>query len=155
MEIRRVLVPVDFSEPSEAALRYALALAARFEAEVALVHVFQPPLHALPDPLFVPRPQAFVDLSNLTQKQLDDLAHRYSGLGVRLHPILAEGVPYVEIVRIARDGKYDLVVMATQGRTGIAHLLLGSVAERVVRTSPIPVLTVRAAVAEPAAPQQI
>lgn len=141
MELRRILVPVDFSEASEAALGSAIDLAKSFEAEVTVVHVLQPPLRAIPDAALV-SPKELGDVTSILLQRLEELVARSSGRGVRLHATLTEGVPYIEITRLAKE--HDLVVMSTQGRTGLAHLLLGSVAERVVRTSPVPVLTIRA-----------
>ncbi|MCC7540228.1 MAG: universal stress protein [Deltaproteobacteria bacterium] len=141
MQIKRILVPVDFSEASESALRESVDLAQLLGAEITAVHVIEPPLAPLAGSTFV-MPPSFGDVTAILRQRLEELVQRSSGHGVRLHAVLAEGVPYVEIVRIAKD--HDLIVMSTQGRTGLAHLLLGSVAERIVRTSTIPVLTLRA-----------
>ena len=138
--MRRILVPIDFSEPAEAALRYAIDLAKVFGAEITVVHVIEPPMRMLPDAALM-SVASFGDVSSILRQRLEELVERSSGHGVRLHAVATEGIPYVEIVRIAKD--HDLVVMSTQGRTGLAHLLLGSVAERVVRTCPVPVLTAR------------
>lgn len=143
-EIRRVLCPVDFSEPSENALDYAIDFAAKFGAEVHLVHVYQLPVYALPDGAMMAGPEFTTKVTSELQKALQELADRKRGEST-IETHLVEGIPYKEIVRLSGELGADLVVMGTHGRTGIKHLLLGSVAERVVRSSEIPVITVPAA----------
>lgn len=142
-EIKRILCPVDFSETSEHALRYAIDLASRLGADVLLVHAYQLPTYALPDGALLARPDFVNNLTTELQKQLDELIRRYSGHGVSLEAKLTEGLAFQEIDRLGQEENADLIVMGTHGRTGMKHLLLGSVAERVVRTSKVPVLTVR------------
>jgi nucleotide-binding universal stress UspA family protein len=142
-EIKRILCPVDFSDTSEYALRYAVDLASRLNADVHLVHAYQLPTYALPDGAILAQPDFVANLTTEVQKQIDELARRYGSHGVALETHVVEGVAYAEIDRLAEEISADLVVMGTHGRTGLTHLLLGSVAERVVRTSKVPVLTVR------------
>jgi nucleotide-binding universal stress UspA family protein len=142
-QIKKILSPVDFSETSEHALRYSIDLASRLGSEVEVLHVYQLPTYALPDGAILARPDFVASLTDELQKQLDELLRRYSGHGVELKGRIVEGMPYAEVNRIAEEEGADMVVMGTHGRTGVKHLLLGSVAERVVRTSKIPVLTVR------------
>ena len=142
-EIKRILCPIDFSETSEHALRYAIDLASRLGADVRLLHAYQLPTYALPDGALLARPDFVNELTTELHKQLDELIHRYSGHGVSLEGKIVEGLAFSEVNRVAKDEKADLIVMGTHGRTGMKHLLLGSVAERVVRTAEIPVLTVR------------
>lgn len=139
-EIRRILCPIDFSEPSETALDYAVDLASKFEADVEVVHVYQLPVYALPDGAMMAGPEFTTKVTAELQKALDELASKKDGAKLSTH--LVEGIPYKEIVRMAGELDADLVVMGTHGRTGIKHLLLGSVAERVVRSSERPVITV-------------
>lgn len=139
-EIRRILCPVDFSTPSEKALDFALDLAGTLGAEVHLVHVFQLPIYALPDGAMMAGPELTTRVSTELQKALDELAVRRPGPKLPTH--LVEGVPYREVVRMSDELSADLIVMGTHGRTGIRHLLLGSVAERVVRSARVPVITV-------------
>ena len=142
-EIRRILSPVDFSDTSEHALSYAIDLASRLGADVQLVHVYQIPAYALPDGALIAQPDYIAKLTDELQRELDDLVRRFSGHEVKLEGHLVQGVPYVEITRVAKEKGADMIVMGTHGRTGLKHLLLGSVAERVVRTAEVPVLTVR------------
>ena len=139
--IHRILCPVDFSEPSARALEYALGLAERLGAEVDVVHVFQFPTFAVEDlalPLYLQE-----NLSQRLRERLEQLLIEKAGEGPKATARVLEGVPHVEIMEAAKGR--DLIVMGTHGRTGLSHLLLGSVAERVVRGSEIPVLTIRSA----------
>lgn len=141
-EIRRILCPVDFSEPSEAALDYAVDLASKFGADLQLVHVYQLPVYALPDGAMMAGPEFTTKVTNELQKALAELVDQKKSAGVKIESHLVEGIPYKEVVRLSAELEADLVVMGTHGRTGVKHLLLGSVAERVVRSSKIPVITV-------------
>jgi universal stress protein A len=139
VSIRSILCPVDFSLASEEALRYAVSLAAQVGAErVHVLHVHQPPR------LSAVSGGAAVDASKRdAAHRLEDVTKRYSAHDVELFPHFVEGVPYEEIVREAQRLGVDLIVIGTHGRTGLAHMLLGSITEHVVRRSPIPVCTVR------------
>jgi nucleotide-binding universal stress UspA family protein len=140
--ISKILVPTDFSPDADRALEYAVELAARFSASIRLVHVYRIPVVALPEGVVTLMP----DLPGL-MKQLEDglagVAARARKLGVSdVETTLAEGVDWHEILNVAKEHGCDLIVMGTRGRTGIPHLLLGSVAEKVVRKAECPVLTV-------------
>jgi nucleotide-binding universal stress UspA family protein len=151
----RILVPTDFSQPSDAALAYARALAARFGASLHVLHVFESPFTA-----GAVSPEVFVDDSPAVQAALFDeaknrLQHRVTARDREHHAATTEivaGRSAPAIVNYAAERKMDLIVMGTHGRSGIAHLLMGSVAEKVVRTAPCPVMTVRRA---PAAGGQV
>jgi universal stress protein A len=145
MEIRRILVPVDFSAQADAAYAYALDLARKLDAKITLLHVFQVPAFAFPD-ASVPLPaQTLIEVQNACRAQLGKLEQRAQEAGVPVASILLEGAPFVEIVRAARSQNADLVVMSTHGRTGLRHALMGSTAEKVVRKAPCAVLVVRPA----------
>ena len=144
---KRILVPTDFSPPSDAALEYARSVAARYGAALQLLHVAEDPYRAIySGEVFVP------EIEGLRDEILADTSRR---LKERLRPsdvtelhASAEsiiGTPAGSIVEYAGGHDIDLIVMGTHGRGGMAHLLMGSVAERVVRTAPCPVLTVREA----------
>lgn len=141
--IKNIICPVDFSEGSARAVAYALVLARSVEAELHIVHSYQLPLYALPDGGLVAGPEYVQQVSNSSQTSLDTLVEGLDkgDLVVKTH--LTEGVPHVEIARLTAELEGDLVVMGTHGRTGLKHILMGSVAERVVRTSEKPVLTIR------------
>lgn len=146
-DIKSILVPVDFSLGSRAALRHAALLAERFDAKVEVIHVWEP------SPVITPNQLMWVggDVDNFWRQLSGDLERRIKELVAEETPRIAKDVHVVveagyvahSVVRRIEQGHYDLVVMGTHGRTGLSHLLLGSVAERVVRLSPTPVLTVR------------
>ena len=142
-EIRRILCPIDFSETSKPAFEYAVALAAQLGAELELLHVYQLPAYALPEGGLEILAGLEAEIENRLQQQLDEFAKHSTEPSVKITTVLGTGVPYVEIIRAAKQRKADLIVIGTHGRTGLAHLLIGSVAERVVRTSEVPVLSIR------------
>jgi universal stress protein A len=142
-DYRLILCPVDFSKPSERALEAALDLATRLNAAVRVMHVYQLPATALPDVATDGLSDLEAVMESRLQDKLDAFVKRIAKPGVEVSMTLCEGVPYVEIVRGAKAAKADLIVIGTHGRTGLAHMMLGSVTERVVRTSEVPVLTVR------------
>jgi universal stress protein A len=139
--ITRILVPVDFSSHSDRAFRYALRLASRFGASVELIHVFDNPITA---DVYVPNlPEMLNSLIREAEKQLTALKSAAAGEGLSVETHVLTGQPAHTIVEHGRTGRFDLIVMGTHGRTGFSHLFVGSVAERVVRRAPCPVLTVR------------
>jgi len=141
--ITHILVPTDFSKSADDALAYALALAGQVGAVVRLVHVFDDPdTVALYSELYVPMPAEM--RSEILADLRRQLAARATAAGRTDVPAeVLTGVPWQAIVEAAAQHKCDLIVMGTHGRHGMAHLLLGSVAERVVRTAACPVLVVR------------
>ena len=142
-EIRRILCPVDLSEASKPAFEYAVALAAQLGAELELLHVYQLPAYALPEGGLEIPAGLEVELENRLQQQLDAFVKHSTDTSVKITTVLGKGIPYVEITHAAKQRQADLIVIGTHGRTGLAHLLIGSVAERVVRTSEVPVLSIR------------
>jgi nucleotide-binding universal stress UspA family protein len=142
---RRILHPTDFSPASRAALAKAIELARAQKAELVICHVTSMVIPMMGEG-YMP-PQVYEDIATATrraaQRQLDTVVARARRGGARVRGLLVEGVPFDRIGRIARSQKADLVVMGTHGRTGLGRLFLGSVAERVVATSPVPVMTVR------------
>lgn len=141
--LKRILVPTDFSECSDAALKYGRALGEPFGASLHLLHVIQDPYtqpwaaEAFPAPLGEMlqqwQEQARIRLVNLLPE------------AERTHATVATvvGSPFLEIARYASEQDIDLIVLGTHGRGPLGHMLLGSVAEKIVRKSPCPVLTVR------------
>jgi universal stress protein A len=143
MEIRRILAPTDLSELSMQGLKSALELAQTFDAKLLLLHVVEPP----PFPLEGLGPsQLGVTLGDLERQASNEIASvlpEAQRTKVDVARRVVAGTPYRKIVEVAEGEKIDLIVMTTHGRTGIGHLVMGSVAERVVRTAPCPVLTIR------------
>jgi len=107
------------------------------------MHVYQLPASTLPDGVMETPTDLETVLEERLEKQLSEFVKQTATEGVNITTGLAEGVPYVEITRAAKAFDADLIVIGTHGRTGLAHLLLGSVAERVLRISEIPVLVVQ------------
>ena len=149
MGIRRILIPIDYSQNSQAALAYGAELAQSFGASVDIVHVWDRPTYVT-DAVMVQRPgEAHKPIGELirenAQKDMDEFL---SGItlpsGVASNSRLLSGDPSTTLLAELKKGEHDLVVLSTHGRTGFAHLLLGSIAEKLVRLSPVPVLTVPA-----------
>jgi len=146
MQIKKVLVPVDFSKDSLRAAEYAKNFAAPFGAQLVLLHVIEPIYYASPADMYAASPNLALlieEQRKAAQAQLEQLAQKLSGQGAKVQTVLKNGSPAQVIADTAKRIKADLIVMATHGRTGLAHVLLGSVAERVVRLATCPVLTVR------------
>jgi nucleotide-binding universal stress UspA family protein len=145
IQLNRILVPTDFSEPSEHAARYAAELAKRYEAEIHCIHVSDIPADLLATSTYYmtgPSEQFVDQVRDESRKSLESFsAKNFPGMSVKT--AFLEGRPFVEIIRYARDEKIDLIVIATHGRTGLKHALFGSVAEKVVRKAPCPVLVVK------------
>lgn len=143
IEMEKILVPMDFSDCSDAALRYGRALAEAFGASLHLLHVVQDPYtqpwaaEAFPAPLG--------EMLQQWQEQARTRLVAVLGEKDRAAATIATvvGSPFYEIVRYAAEQEIDLIVIGTHGRGPVAHMLLGSVAEKVVRKAPCPVLTVR------------
>ena len=146
IELKKILCPTDFSENSEHAVKYALALATMSQAQLELFHVVEPITYPQSTELFEPvldEVELTMKMEAAFQKQLEDqvaaLKEEYSEITAKQ----VTGTTFLEIIKVARDEGADIIVMGTHGRTGLAHVLIGSVAERVVREAPCPVLTVK------------
>ena len=144
-DIKKVLIATDFSDASEAAAQYAKLLAGAFGAQLHVLHVLEDlAAHAWTTEVYVAAlPGVHEEMQRQAQERLDlvltaEEQKRYSAAIV-----LRSGSPFVEVVRYAREEGVDLIVLGTHGRGAIAHMLLGSVAERVVRKAHCPVMTVR------------
>ena len=142
--LKRILVPTDFSEASEAAVKYARAFAEAFNASLEVLHVMEDPfIYAPTSEGYVPPPGLLEEMERTSRERLNAVLPEDVQRKLRAEVVLKKGSPFVEIVRYAREHEVDLIVMGTHGRGPIAHMLLGSVAEKVVRKAPCPVLTVR------------
>ncbi len=145
IDLRRILVPTDFSKSSDNALTYAVAFAEKFAASLHLLHVVQDLALFIPEAIMAAPPLAppVEQFLAAARAALDRAIQGLSRPGLTIRPEVAEGVPAEEILRLARERDVDLIVMGTHGHTGLAHVLMGSIAEKVVRRAPCPVLTVR------------
>lgn len=143
ISFKHILVPVDFGEPSDHALEVAMNLAKQYGSLVTLVHVWELPAYAYSGMELAPV-DLLTPIQDAAREQLDKTVNMVKKSGVEVRGILKQGVPWREILSTINDSQPDLVVIGTHGRRGVKRALLGSVAEKVVRTSSAPVLTVRA-----------
>ena len=141
--IHTILVPVDFSAHSSKALKLAIGLAKTFSAEIHLLHAYHlPPLIALPEMMVLP--QSYLDgVRDASARKLEKSFQTVTSEGVKCQRHLTTQIPSAAIVETAERVGADLIVMGTRGLTGLKHVLLGSVAERTVRSAPCPVMSVR------------
>lgn len=144
IQIQTILCPTDFSEYSKHALKYALSLGQLFRSRIVLLHVVEPIQIPVEYNFDIALGTAY---DEATRESLLEKLHALVDLPTRavveVEERVTRGAPFAEIVRIARDEQVDLIVLATHGLSGIAHLLLGSTTEKVVRKAPCPVLTVK------------
>jgi nucleotide-binding universal stress UspA family protein len=144
IRIRRILLPTDFSAYSAAATKYACELVTKFDAELHLLHTLE--IHLASTPAFfmgLALPKYIKESRDAAEKSLISVLDPQWSAGRRVVQAVVEGSPKAEIIRYARTHDIDLIVLGTHGRSGLAHVIIGSVAESVVRTAPCPVLTVR------------
>lgn len=144
IDIQKILCPVDFSEGSDHALRYAMAFASAYDATLKLLHVVELPFLPSYSTAGVPDMSLPVDqIQEDCENRLNKLVEEQKPIHEDIDSSTVVGAPFVEIIREAGEGDFDLLVVGTHGRTGIKHMLIGSVAEKVVRKAPCPVLTVK------------
>jgi nucleotide-binding universal stress UspA family protein len=143
--IHKILHPTDFSSGADPAAELAIEMARKYGAELLLLHAHSPPIYigAFGDAYAAP-PDVIDKLQSDVERALHKLHERAEGAGIRTESITVDGIASDVILAVARSHHIDLIVMGTHGRTGLKHFLLGSVAERVVRTADCPVMTVRA-----------
>ncbi|MFY9251998.1 MAG: universal stress protein [Fuerstiella sp.] len=142
LNIKRILMPIDFSEPGKTALMYAIAFADQFAAAVDLLHVVEPvPANALLS--YQPMEVLKQSMRSDAEQQMEELHSEWADYAFPVNRIIVDGFPFVEIIKHAKASNADMIVMGTHGRGAFTHMLMGSVAEKVVRKAPCPVLTVR------------
>jgi universal stress protein A len=144
MNIEKIVLPTDFSEHSKAAVPYAIDLARKYKAELHLIHVFDD--KAL-DPVLVAYSNSVKEYLGKMRGGFDEavekLTAEFDTTDLNLVKVFISGIPFLEIVRYAQKNCADIIVMGSQGRTGLAHMFLGSTTEKVLRKAPCPVLAVR------------
>ena len=145
IEIRTILAPTDFSRHAEAALKYACALAEKFGATLHLLHVLSDLVPVGPDPMIAPilPPDYYRETEKAARESLKKLIDPSWSRPAEVAIQVVWGTPVEAVVDYARKHPIDLIVIATHGRTGLSHVFLGSVAERIVREALCPVLTIR------------
>ncbi len=140
VKFEKILALTDGSQNSRSALRYAITLCRKFSAVLDILLVIEdiPAYVALEvDDEFMTRIQASM------RREIEACIHYCRNVGIAANGVIRHGVPYEEIVAYTRENGIDLIVMATHGHTGLAHILLGSVAEKVIHHAPCPVLTTK------------
>jgi nucleotide-binding universal stress UspA family protein len=143
--LRRILVATDFTETSNAALDWAIEVAAPIGASVTVLHAYEIPVVGFPDGALIATAEMASRISDAARSALESTVEQRRGRGVPLTGILREGTAWEEINTVADELDVDIIVIGTHGRRGLARALLGSVAEKVVRTAHRPVTTIRGA----------
>jgi nucleotide-binding universal stress UspA family protein len=140
--LKKILCPVDHSECSYLALKYAISLALKDEAKLYLMHVIDSRLYDTEIYKFSPHKLSEIDESKIREDLMKSLPEGTTDV-LEVETLVVKGVPFNEIINAATEINVDIIVIGTHGRTGLSHVMLGSVAEKVVRKSLCPVLTVR------------
>lgn len=144
LEIKKILVPIDFSDYSKNSLKYAVNFADQFNSEITLIYVVEPVIYP-PDfsmgQIAIPSVNAEWDLK--AKEELEKLAKQEIPESFKVSVKIKTGKPFLEIIDTAAEENVDLIIIATHGHSGVEHILFGSTAEKVVRKAPCPVLTLR------------
>ena len=141
---KTILFATDFSESSEHAFEYALSLAKKFESRLVIIHVINEPVDLRG--FYVPHisfDKLEEEIEQGAQKMMEKFCRTRGQDYPRLETCVVPGIPYDEIIKKGEELSADLIVVGTHGRTGLDHVLFGSTAEKVVRKSPVPVMTIR------------
>jgi len=140
---KKIVCPIDFSEFTDEIVKYAVNITKKFNAELHLIHIIPNLNYFTPYESFL-TPENLVAIEKNIEKEVEkDFEKVTKDIDMPLKKIVKTGVTFVEIIDYIKEEDIDLVVMGTHGRSGIEHILIGSVAEKVVRKSPCPVLTIR------------
>jgi nucleotide-binding universal stress UspA family protein len=142
--IREILVPIDFGPASEAAVRYAAELASTCDATVTLLHVYEAPVFAYSGAPLMPMEDITAAFETGAREAVEKKVGEVAKDMPRVKGLIRQGTAWRGINDVAKENAADLIVMGTHGREGLSRVLIGSVAEKVVRTSPVPVLTIHA-----------
>jgi nucleotide-binding universal stress UspA family protein len=143
ISIKNILCPIDYSVYSEKALKYAIEFAEKYNAKLYLMHVLDIRIYDITDPELYNVNVIDKETINKLRERLHKCISEDTRKNIEVETIVIEGVPFAEIIKKAREYKVDLIVLGTHGRTGLSHAIMGSVAEKVVRKAPCPVLTIR------------
>ncbi len=142
--IKKILVPIDFSDYSKSALRYAVSFAKLFNSEMVMIYVVEPIIYP-PDFSMgqIAIPSVNTEWDKTAIEQLEKLSKSEIPVNIKVKTLVKTGKPFVEIIETASEENVDLIIIATHGHSGVEHILFGSTAEKVVRKAPCPVLTLR------------
>ncbi|MEW5976122.1 MAG: universal stress protein [Acidobacteriota bacterium] len=144
IEIKKILIPTDFSDYSQLALKYAIAMAESFKARIYLMHVCEHGMSGLGTEAYhFAVPEFFAEIAKNEQERLEEMAREVRDRGVEVETVFTTGRAYIDIVHKAKELDVDVITLATHGRQGLSHLVFGSTAEKVVRLAPCPVLTIK------------
>lgn len=150
MQIKSILYPTDFSQGARAAMDYAVSLAMDYRARLILLYVIQDiSIAEWYVPSTIAADNLVEDMEKGARKEMETWAFEARQQVEDIETLVIRGIPFVEIVKTAKEKDVDMIVIGTHGRTGIDHMLFGSTAEKVLRKAPCPVLTVRIAGTEP------
>lgn len=142
IQIKKILVPTDFSESAKHALNYGVSFAREYKADLILVHVVETLTVGYASDLFpVPMAEVFDEISGYAKTEIGKLATEIREKGLSVREMVLQGKPSAEIVRIAKEEGVDIIVLGTHGKGMLDQALFGSTAERVIRKAPCPVLT--------------
>ena len=141
---KRILVGIDFEPPSLAALDWAIDLASQVGGEIAVLHAYEIPVVGIPDGAFIASAEYAAKMMTTAEDALAGAIGPRRGRGVQLATLLRQGLPWETIHQVADELDAGLIVVGTRGRKGLAHALLGSTAEKTIRTAKRPVVVVRA-----------
>lgn len=144
MKINKILVPIDFSDYSKSALRYAVNFAKMFNSEIILIYVVEPVIYP-PDFSMgqIAIPTVTTEFDERAKEELTKLAKNEIPSTIKVSTLIKAGKPFIEIIDTAAEADVDLIIIATHGHSGVEQILFGSTAEKVVRKAPCPVLTLR------------
>jgi nucleotide-binding universal stress UspA family protein len=140
---KKIVCPVDFSEFTDGIIKYAVSLAKKYDAELHLFHVIPNLNYFTPYESFLTPENLVLIEKNIEKEVQKDFEKIIKGIDISAKKVIKTGVTFVEIIDYIKEENIDLVVMGTHGRSGIEHILIGSVAEKIIRKSPCPVLTIR------------
>ncbi|MFA5831951.1 MAG: universal stress protein [Bacteroidota bacterium] len=142
--LKKILVPIDFSDNSKKALRYAIPFAQQFNASLILVYIVEPTIYPS-DFGFgqVGFPDVEKELHEKAISEMSALIDAVVPKTLNTQTMVGSGIPFVEITTFAKEQEVDMIIVATHGRTGVEHILFGSTAEKIIRKAPCPVLVVR------------
>lgn len=140
---KKILCPVDFSQFTQDVINYAVDLAKKYDAELHVMHVVPNMTYFTPYESFLTPENLVAVEKNIQDEVENNFAKLLKNETVPTRTIIRTGVPFVEIIDYAKSESIDLIVMGTHGHSGIEHILIGNVAEKVVRKSPCPVMTIR------------